>query len=41
MTKNNKGRSGGDRPTQKTTDSRNPTPIFFSIKAVEVIHERQ
>ena len=25
MTKNNKGRNGGDRPTPKTTDSRNHT----------------
>ena len=25
MTKNNKGRSGGDRPTPKTSDSRNHT----------------
>jgi hypothetical protein len=25
MTKNNTGRSGGDRPTPKTTDSRNST----------------
>lgn len=25
MTRNNKGRSGGDRPTPKTTDTRNHT----------------
>jgi hypothetical protein len=36
MTKNNKGRSGGDRPTPKTTDSRNPTLIHSSIKAAIV-----
>ena len=33
MTKNNKGRSGGDRPTPKTTDSRNVTPNRSSLKA--------
>jgi hypothetical protein len=27
MTKNNKGRSSGNRPTPKTTDSRNTTAI--------------
>ena len=29
MTKNNKGRNGGDRPTPKTTDSRN----HFSLRS--------
>ncbi len=36
MTKNNKGRSGGDRPTPKTTDSRNVTPNRSSLKAAIV-----
>jgi hypothetical protein len=31
MTKNNKGRSGGDRPTPKTTDSPNHTQIASLI----------
>jgi len=28
MSKNNKGRNGGDRPTPKTTDSRNHTGTY-------------
>lgn len=36
MTKNNKGRNGGDRPTPKTSDSHNPTPIHSGIKAAIV-----
>ena len=33
MTTKTKGRNGGHRPTPKTTDSRNFTPIHSSIKA--------
>jgi len=36
MTKNNKGRSGGDRPTPKTSDSCNLTQIHPGIKAAIV-----
>jgi hypothetical protein len=33
MTTKTKGRSGGDRPTQKTSSKHNPTPIYLAIKA--------
>ena len=36
MTKNNKGRSGGDRLTPKTSNSPNPTRIHSSIKVTIV-----
>lgn len=36
MTTKTKGRNGGDRPTPKTSDSRNHTPIHSSIKAAIV-----
>jgi hypothetical protein len=36
MTKNNKGRNGGDRPSLKTTDARNATLIRGSLKAAIV-----
>jgi hypothetical protein len=46
MTKNNKGRSGGDRPTLKTTDSRNHTatdPLvgWFNLAKSSRIHRQQ
>jgi hypothetical protein len=36
MTKKTMGRSGGDRPTQKTSDNRNPTAIASFVKTVIV-----
>ncbi len=46
MTKNNKGRSGGDRPTPKTSDSRNHTgadPLagWFSLAKSSRINRQQ
>ena len=36
MPRKEQGRNGGDRPTPKTSDSRNPTPIHSGIKAAIV-----
>ena len=36
MTTKTMGRNGGDRPTPKTSDNRNPTAIRSSIKTVIV-----
>ena len=33
MTTKTKGRSGGDRPTQKTSKNHTPTPTSSAIKA--------
>jgi hypothetical protein len=46
MTKNNKGRSGGDRPPPKTSDNRNPTGIdplagWFSLAKSSRITRQQ
>jgi hypothetical protein len=46
MTTKTKGRSGGDRPTQKTSDSRNPTGIdlltgWFSLAKSSRINRQQ
>jgi hypothetical protein len=46
MTKNNKGRNGGDRPTPKTTDSRNltgtdPLSGWFSLAKSSRITRQQ
>lgn len=46
MTKNNKGRNGGDRPTQKTTSSRRNTAIdplsgWFSLAKSSRIKRQQ
>jgi hypothetical protein len=44
MTKNNKGRSGGDRPTPKTTDSVNHTgsdPLIGCINLAKPTRTRQ
>lgn len=36
MTKKTKGRSRGDRPTQKTSSKLNPTEVYSVIKAAIV-----
>lgn len=44
MTKNNKGRSGGDRPTPKTSNSFNHTgtaPLIGWFNLVKPSHNRQ